>query len=173
MEKLEKVNSNMGILEYKMYQDIPMMEIGSRNFIYGKDYLEFKKYIEQCIEEETIANKKLYDATTNRYIYYVDDYPIGEVGIRTSLNQFWKMRGSQIFYKIRVSERQKGYGTKMMRLVLEECKRLGFEQVRINCDDLNYGSKKLILGSGGKVDIDHYKTNEGTSSSYIIKIKRR
>lgn len=62
---------------------------------------------------------------------------------------------------------------RMMKLVLEECKKLGFEQVRVNCNDMNYGSQKLILNNGGKVDIENYKTHEGTSSSYIIKIKER
>lgn len=88
MEKLVKINSNMGMLEYEMYQDIPRIEVGSENPICGKNYSEFKKYIEQYIKDETIADSKLQDATTNRYVYYVDDYPIGEVGIRTSLNEF-------------------------------------------------------------------------------------
>ena len=170
MEKLVKANSNMGMLEYEMYQDIPRIELGSENPIYGINYLEFKKCIERYIKDETVGDPKLHDATTNRYIYYVDDYPIGEVGIRTNLNEFWKTKGSQLFYKIRLSEQKKGHGMKMMKLALEECKKLGFEQVRVNCNDINYGSQKLILNNGGKVDIEHYKTHEGTSSSYIIKI---
>lgn len=174
MERLVKINTNMGRLEYEMYQDIPYREIGSKNDICGKDYSAFQNYLEQCIQNETIPNSNFHDATTNRYIYYVDDYPIGEVGIRTSLNDFWINKGSQLFYKVRVSERRKGYGMRMMKLALEECKKLGFEQVRVNCNDMNYGSQKLILNNGGKIDINqrNYKTNEGTSSSYIIQLKR-
>lgn len=107
MDKLVKLNMDMGQLEYDMYQDIPYREIGSENDIYGKDYSIFQAYLKKCIENETIPDSSFYDATTNHYIYYVDDYPIGEVGIRTSLNDFWKNRGSQIFYKVRLSERKK------------------------------------------------------------------
>lgn len=63
---------------------------------------------------------------------------------------------------------------RMMKLTLEECKKLGFEQVRVNCNDINYGSQKLIKNNGGIVDLEkeHYKTNEGTSSSYVIQLKK-
>lgn len=38
---------------------------------------------------------------------------------------------------------------------------------------MNYGSQKMIIRNGGKIDMQqqHYKTLEGTSSSYIITIK--
>ncbi len=175
MEKLVKLNMDMGQLEYNMYQDIPYREIGSENNMYGKDYSSFRIYLKQCIENEIISDSSLHDVTTNRYIYYVNDYPIGEVGIRTRLNDFWVNKGSQIFYKIRLSERNKGYGMRMMKLALDECQRLGFKQVRVNCNDTNYGSQRLIKNNGGIVDIEreHYKTYEGTSSSYIIKLKER
>lgn len=172
MEKLVKINRTMGLLEYLMYQDIPIKEIGSSNPICGASYASFQEYIKQCIKEETEENIELHNATTNRYIYYVDNYPIGEVGIRTHLNYFWENMGSQIFYKVRVSERGRGYGMRMLRLALKECKRLGFQKVRINCNDKNVASQKLILNSGGKLHIEHYKTTEGTSSSYIVHLNK-
>ncbi len=104
MEKLVKRSANMDKLEYEMYQVMPQTELGAGTPIFGKDYQKFKEYMEKYIEEETLMNPKLWDATTNRYIYYVNDYPIGQVGIRTNLNGFWRTRGSQIFYTIRFSE---------------------------------------------------------------------
>lgn len=70
--------------------------------------------------------------------------PIGELGIRTTLNDFWLNRGSQIFYKILPQYRNKGYGTIMLNLALEKCKEFGFKTIRINCDDKNIASKKII-----------------------------
>lgn len=172
MECLVKINFNMGKLEWEMYQDIPYREIGSTNDIYGTDITKFKDYLKQYIKDETLPNLNFHDVTTNRYIYYVDDYPIGEVGIRTSLNDFWTKNGSQLFYKVRLSERRKGHGMRMMKLALAECKKLGFKKVRINCSDRNYGSQKIIIKNGGKVDPTkrNYKTHEGTSSSYIVQL---
>ena len=70
--------------------------------------------------------------------------PIGELGISTTLNDFWLNRGSQIFYKILPQYRNKGYGTIMLNLALEKCKEFGFKTIRINCDYKNIASKKII-----------------------------
>ena len=96
------------------------------------------------------------------------DYPVGEIEIRTTLNDFWMNNGSQVFYKVKVSERSKGYGTKMLYLALDECRKLGMRQVRINCDDNNIASKCVIEKNDGRLDIRSYTTQIGTSSSYII-----
>lgn len=155
---------------YDMYQDIPSEELGSTNKLYGVSYKEFKCICENMIKEKTNINKEL-NTTTVRFILYVDSTPIGEVGIRTTLNDFWINKGSQIYYKIRKSKRGKGYGNIILKLALEKAKELNFKQIRINCDNNNIDSKKIIINNGGKIDIKNYKTKTGISSSYIIKIK--
>jgi len=154
---------------YDMYQDIPKDEVGSTNKFYGINYNEFEKLFNECILEETIINEEL-NTTTKRYILYLDNLPIGELGIRTTLNDFWMNKGSQIYYKIRKTYRNNGYGNIILKLGLEEAKKLGFKQVRINCDDNNIASSKIILKNGGVIDIKSYKTKNGTSSSYLIKL---
>ena len=161
----ECVNKNL----YEMYQDIPRKEIGSSNELNGISYEDFILKCNELIKEEKIINKDL-NTTTNRYILYDNSIPIGEVGIRTTLNDFWKDKGSQIYYKIRKSYREKGYGNKILELALIEAKKLGFDKVRINCDDNNIKSRKIIIKNGGIIDIESYKTESGTSSSYIIEV---
>ena len=156
---------------HKMYQDIPSSELGSKNILNGVTYDEFENICNKYLEEEKFVNKEL-NTTTNRYILCIDDYPVGEVGIRTSLNDFWINRGSQIFYKIRSSERGNGYGNIILELALKEASRLGFKVIRINCDNKNEPSKKIIIKNGGVVDIKDYKTSEGISSSYIINLDK-
>ena len=153
---------------YEMYQDIPKEEIGSINNLYGLSYENFILECKKLVDEEKIINKDL-GTTTNRYIL-IDEIPIGEIGIRTTLNDYWINSGSQIYYKIRLSKRNKGYGNIILNLALKEAKKLGFKKIRINCDDNNIASKKIILNNGGKVDIKSYKTKDGTSSSYIIEV---
>lgn len=96
-----------------------------------------------------------------------------ELGIRTTKNVFWIDKVSQINYKIRKSERGKGYGNIILKLGLDEAKKLGFEKIRINCDDNNIFSKKVIISNGGIVDIKSYKTSNGFSSSYIIDLNNK
>ena len=152
---------------YEMYQDIPASEIGSTNKLKSVDYDEFLNIMNEYILEENNINP-LINTTTKRYILSVDNLFVGEVGIRTTLNDFWINKGSQLYYKIRVSERGKGYGNTILALALEQAKQLGFKKVRINCDNNNITSKKIILKNGGKVDIKDYKTSDGYSTSYII-----
>lgn len=154
---------------YDMYQDFPKEEIGSINDYYGLSYDEFILKCREKINEEYVINEKI-NTKTKVFILIDNDKLIGEVGIRTTLNDFWINRGSQIYYKIRLSERNKEYGNVILKLALEEAKKLGFKQIRINCDDNNIPSKSVILKNGGVVDIKSYKTTNGTSSSYIIKI---
>lgn len=154
---------------YEMYQDIPKQEMGSINKFYGLSYDEFLKKCDECIQEEKKINKNI-GTTTKRFILYDGYNYIGEIGIRTTLNDFWVNNGSQVYYKIRKSERNKGYGNIILSLILKELKKMGWSKVRINCDDKNIPSKKVILKNGGVVDIKSYKTNEGYSSSYIINL---
>lgn len=155
---------------YNMYQDIPDKEIGSINNLKDLNYEEFKLKCLDLIKEETIEDEIL-KTTTNRYILYVLNKPIGEIGIRTTLSDLWINKGSQIYYKICLSERNKGYGNIILQLGLIEAKKLGFKQIRINCNNLNIPSLKVILNNNGILDIKDYKTKEGYSSSYIINIK--
>ena len=155
---------------YEMYQDIPKEEIGSRNEIFGLNYDDFVKVCNKYIKEETVMNEKIL-TTTNRYILSVGDRLVGELGIRLSLSDYWVNSGSQIFYKIRRSERNKEYGNAILSYGLKEAKKLGFKMVRINCDDKNIASKKIILNNGGIIDIASYKTKTGYSSSYIISLE--
>lgn len=167
--RLELINKNMGEDVFLMYQDIPSEELGSINKIKNCSLEQFYRILAEFKKEETIINPKL-NTTTNRYIFFVNNEPLGELGIRTTLNEKWLNKGSQIFYKIRLSKRNQGYGTKMLELALEECKKLGMKKVRINCDDSNIASKRVIEKNGGKIDIKSYKTLVGFSSSYIIDI---
>lgn len=56
----------------------------------------------------------------------------------------------------------------MLKLALEECKKMNMNQVRINCGDKNIPSRIIIEKNGGKLDISSYSTSDGKSSSYII-----
>ena len=163
----ECINKNT----YEMYQDIPNNEIGSSNILKGVSYDKFLNTMQKYIEEENKINEEL-NTCTLRYILHDEEIPIGEVGIRTTLNDYWQNKGSQIYYKIRLTKRNKGYGNKILALALIEAKKLGFKRIRINCDDNNIASKKIIINNGGKKDIENYKTKDGMSTSYLIDLMK-
>ena len=169
--KLVSLNECVNKKLYEMYQNIPEEEVGSINKLYGVSYKEFESICKNMINEETIINEEIH-TTTKRFILFVNFIPVGGVGIRTTLNDFWVNKGSQIYYKIRKSERGKGYGNLILRLALSEAKKLNFSRIRINCNNDNIPSKKVIINNGCIVDIPDYQTKEGVSSSYIIEIDK-
>lgn len=168
---LKLIDDCIGEKEYEMYQDIPEKSTWYENKLLGVTYSDYLLMMNKYIENETVALEELMDTTTNRYIFYVDENPIGEVGIRTTKNKFWCEKGSQIFYVVRSSERKKGYGSLMLELALKECEKLGFKEVGLNCDNDNIGSKKIILNNGGQFKFSYTRADGGYSSRYIISIE--
>ena len=77
---------------------------------------------------------------------------VGAVDIRHYLNEALLKTGGHIGDGVRPSERRKGIATKMIRLALDECKKLGIDRVLMTCDDTNTGSAKSIENNGGKLE---------------------
>lgn len=75
----------------------------------------------------------------------------GELDLRHSLNDGLRRYGGHIGYKIRPSQRRKGYGTLLCRLGIEEARKRGIKDLLITCDDDNIGSRKVIEANGGRL----------------------
>lgn len=98
--ELKELNINMGKLEYEMYQDIPLKESGSTNLCNGLPFNVFNNYL-----EKELARKyqivSIYDTPTVIYLLYVNDKPVGYIGIRTIIDDNWKKWSGNLFYTIR------------------------------------------------------------------------
>ena len=145
---LKELDINMGKDVYDMYQDIPAKESGSTNDCFGLSFDEFPKYLEKEINRKN--NKVTYDDTpTITYIMYVDNNPVGLICLRTELDDNGMKWSGNFYYRVRLSERRKGYGTKILELALEEFRKLGFEEVYGQSSAGNIGSAKVIENNGG------------------------
>ena len=81
------------------------------------------------------------------YFWLVDDekeFFIGEISIRHKLTDELLKYGGHIGYGIRYSEWNKGYGTFMLKLALEQAKIMGISKVLITCNDDNFSSAKIM-----------------------------
>ncbi len=74
---------------------------------------------------------------------------VGHVSLRRKLTAFLKTFGGHIGYEIRPSQRRRGYGKLICKLVLEEARAIGLKRVLITCDDTNIASSKIIETNGG------------------------
>jgi predicted acetyltransferase len=147
---LKLLKDNMGKSEYEMFQEIPSSEPGAENLLNGLSFEQFKEYSRELITKET---RKLDNNGTPviTYIMYVNNRPVGAISVRTKINKYWKEHSGNIFYTIRPSERKKGYGARMLRLVLEECKKMGFKKVLLQSSEGNIASAKTIESNNGKL----------------------
>ncbi len=95
---------------------------------------------------------------------------IGGIKYRPILNEALKFRGGNAGYKIRPSERNKGYASQMMQEIIKKAKNDGLTELLMTCDSDNIASAKVIEKSGGilqSTDIDQ----KGTPfNRYIIKL---
>lgn len=145
---LKELNTEMGRREYDMYQDIPTKESGSNNECYGLPYEKFKDFLQKEVARK--YNKvTINDTPTITYVMYVDDNPVGIICLRTQIDEQWKKWSGNFYYMIRKSERNKGYGTKILELALGEFKKLGFKVVYGQSSKGNIASAKVIENNGG------------------------
>lgn len=99
-----------------------------------------------------------------------DGKVIGVVNIRHSLTEYLRNAGGHIGYGIRPTERHRGYATKLLELSLLEAKKLGLEEVFVNCDSINIGSKKTILHNGGVADSDFIEEDGNVVNRFWVSV---
>lgn len=96
---------------------------------------------------------------------------IGEVRLRHRLTPALEQFGGHIGYMIRPSERRKGYGTKILAMVLEEARAMGLERVLLTCDPKNTASSRIMENNGGVKDTDSVDPKTGRPTSrYLIQL---
>lgn len=147
---LKELSIDMGINEYEMFQDIPSKESGSTNLCNGLPYEVFSSYLESQLARK-YQNISEYDTPIVTYIMYVDNRPVGYITLRTKINEQWKKWSGNFYYAIRVSDRKKGYGTKILKLALEEFRKLNFKEIYGQSSAGNIVSSKVIENNGGKL----------------------
>jgi predicted acetyltransferase/endonuclease/exonuclease/phosphatase family metal-dependent hydrolase len=74
---------------------------------------------------------------------------LGAIHYRHTLNDSLMLFGGHIGYGVRPTERNKGYASKMLRLLLIKLKADGCEKVLVTCNDSNTASAKTIEKNNG------------------------
>lgn len=114
------------------------------------------------LPEDRVPQTELWLTDGNKFI--------GWTKIRHYLNENLLNQGGHIGYAIRPSERNKGYGTKILALMLQVAKDMGINRVLLTCDDDNVGSAKIIEKNGGILEnkIEHERV---LKRRYWIEVK--
>lgn len=136
--------------------------------IFRNDYRDFESYLEN-LEQKVETAERVPDSV----FFLVDeesDRLLGAVNIRHYLNDDLLKEGGHIGDGIRPSERRKGYGTELVRLALQECKKLGMEKVLMTCEKENVASAKTILKNGGVLEEEFLNSDGRLEQRYWISL---
>lgn len=113
----------------------------------GYDFNAYLKLVQQA--EAGFALPQGFIPYTTYWSVLNNDHIIGFCHFRHYLTNALRTEGGHIGYSIRPSERNKGYGTQQLRLMLEACRWMAYEKVMITCDFDNIASSKIIEANGG------------------------
>lgn len=126
--------------------------------IHGTGFLD--RYLESSGYEEWLDEIRYLEFNSDSFkvsastFFMVDDndFIIGMVNIRHTLNDKLLFHGGNIGYSIRPTERGKGYAKIALFLALKECFSLGLTRVLITAEDNNVPSYRTIEALGGVME---------------------
>jgi predicted acetyltransferase len=140
---------------------------GSALFDKITDYNDWLDMIRKNVNE-TSCNPGWVPAETFFALRKTDGSMVGIIDIRHKLNEFLEQYGGHIGYSVRPSERQKGYGTEMLKLALEHCGKLGLKKVLLICHKDNAASAATIVKCGGVLTEEYTYMDGKAAQKYWI-----
>lgn len=108
---------------------------------------EFYNNYEKPDDDKTDVQTTLYYAVRKS-----DDKIVGCIELRHTLTAELQIIGGNIGYRVLQGERQKGYATQMLKLVLEKAKQYGLKEVMLTSSIENRASISTILRCGGVLE---------------------
>ncbi len=151
--ELRALSQADGLDVYNMLQCIPKDENGFMNGVCGKTYEEYKEWlhaqVRSSLQEGIVDGYKVPQTT---YWLYVDGSPVGMGKLRRFLTDALKIAGGHIGYAIAPQYRGKGYAKLLLKLMLEEARRIGIDQVLLTIHTDNAASLSVAKANGGRVE---------------------
>lgn len=150
--KLKKLSAGDGQDIYQMLQDIPSEENGLYNDAHGLTPDEFKAWlIKKQKESEQTELMDGWKVPSTTFWLYADDVPVGYGSVRHFLTDALRKVGGHIGYGIAPRFRGKGYGTVLLRLLLEQAHEMGIDRALVTIHADNLASQAVALANGGVI----------------------
>lgn len=160
MVELKKLSLDDGMDIYDMLQEIPKEENGFQNSYHGVSFTEYRSKLKIGADMSKGIGLADWMVPQTTYWLYINNKPVGYGKIRHRLTDKLLAEGGSIGYGIRPSERGKGYGTLILKLLADEADKLQIHRILLTIHNDNIASIKVALANGGvtkKVtDTRHY-----------------
>ena len=146
---------------YEMLQQIPKDENGFVNSVKDMAYEDYKKWlVKSALDSEKTEIEDGWKVPQSTFWLYVNGKPVGMGKIRHFLTDNLREEGGTIGYAIAPNERNKGYGTILLRELLREAGRMHIQKALLTIRNDNATSIKVALANGGEIekvnDIRHF-----------------
>ncbi len=162
MIEIKKLSANDGHDIYNLLQEMPKEENGLINKANGLSFEEFKEWLKaKKIESEQEGLVDGWKVPSTTFWLYVDGGPVGFGNLRHFLTEALSKAGGNIGYGIAPQFRGKGYGKILLKLLLQEARKIGLEKVLVTVHLDNLPSQKVALANGGVI-------SEKTEERYLI-----
>ena len=138
-----------------------------------RDINDYKNILNEISKREVGSHN---DTDWYKYAYYYlifdDDKVIGLGCIRYDLTKLGNAIWGNIALGVRPSQRKKGYGTKIIKLLLDECKKLGMKEVIVCHYTTNNITPKILNKIGAKYTNDVKSEYSGKEiKRYVINLE--
>lgn len=136
---------------FNMLQYIGRDENEFTNEVNGMQYADYKEWLKK--QDNWAHGIGLCDGYVVQTTYWLfnGDIPIGYGKIRDELTAQSRIRGGNIGYAIASPYRGQGYGTYLMKSLIETAKKKGIKERLATVQKFNYPSKTVIEKCGGKL----------------------
>lgn len=146
---LVKLSENDGKEIYNMLQEIDANDNGFHNNVKGMPYEKYLSWLKENADFSNGIGLEGWMVPQTTFWLFNDGIPIGCGRIRHYLNDTLRKDGGHIGYAIAYSNRGKGYGNKILKLLLAECRNMGIHEVHIGANKNNERSNKVIRHNDG------------------------
>ena len=137
---------------YDMLQHIGREENGFLNNAYGIPYDEFPAYLARKVDMAQGIGLEDWMVPASTYWLMDGNVPVGQGNLRHRLTEKLRDAGGHIGYAVASDQRGKGYGRELLRLLLEEARRMRItEDILVTIYPGNAPSRRVAEANGGEL----------------------
>ena len=153
MLEIKKLTADDGEDIYKMLQEMPRDENGFVNGANGLSFDDYKTWLEKEVKNsEQVGLVDGWRVPQTLFWLYEDGVPVGMGKVRHILTDALRTAGGNIGYAIRPSKRGKGLGKALVKMLIQEARKLGVDEMLITVHEDNIASLKAALSTGGELE---------------------
>lgn len=136
---------------YNLLKHIGEEENAFNNPVSKMSYEDFKQWLIQ--QDAWSRNESLPSGHVGQTCFWlmVDNVPVAFGKIRHSLTPASRFQGGNIGYAVSSEYRGKGYGTTILKLLLQKAKEMNITEKLLTVEKYNFASKRVIEKNGGQL----------------------